>query len=225
MKETSRHIKALSLLLCLAMLFSFVALSSMTVFAMQLYIEVTVDDGQQYITLEVEPTDRIEDVKAKITEKNGTPVADQLLIFAGTVLEDGNTLQDYSIQKDSTIRLFVRESHADYIESTTITYSVAPTYTVTIPATVELGKTATISAENVVIEKGTQVEVSLTATSEDDNTFKLKTQGGAELTYTVQNEEADVVVGDTVLTVNPDSSASGETTLSFIPPDQYTVCG
>lgn len=107
---------------------------------------------------------------------------------------------------------------ADYIESTTITYSVAPTYTVTIPATVELGQTATISAENVVIEKGTQVEVSLTGTSEDDDTFKLKSQEGAELTYTVQNGNADVAVGDTVLTVNPDDSASGETTLSFIPP-------
>lgn len=100
--------KVLSVLLCVALLFSFAPISSLTAFAMQVFIEVTVDDGKQHITLEVEPTDRIEDVKAKIAEQNGTPVADQVLTFAGKVLEDGNTLQDYSIQKDSTIRLLVR---------------------------------------------------------------------------------------------------------------------
>ena len=62
----------------------------------------------KHITLEVEPTDRIEDVKAKIQESEGIPSDQMWLIFAGKRLEDHNTLQDYAIQKDTTLRLMLR---------------------------------------------------------------------------------------------------------------------
>jgi ubiquitin C len=55
------------------------------------------------ITLEVEPTDPVVDVKAKIQQRDGIPADRQRFIIGGNELEDGKTLRDYSIQRDSTL--------------------------------------------------------------------------------------------------------------------------
>lgn len=85
-----------------ALVFSLLAVNS---FAMQMFVK-HYEGG--YLTVEVEPNDSIEALRNKIFEKTGVPPEKQKLIFAGKELEDGKTLSDYNLQKDSTIHMALK---------------------------------------------------------------------------------------------------------------------
>ena len=146
------------------------------VHAMQIFVKIP---SAKHIALEVDPTDYIEDVKLKIQEEIGIPPYQQHLIFAGQELKDGNTLQDYSVKKDCTLNLVVRQNGSKM----DIIYYEPNAYTVTIPTSVDLSNRATsneIKVKDVNLEPNKEIKIKISKGVDKDGIIELSRENDAD---------------------------------------------
>lgn len=208
-------IKKQKTVISLMIVFCMLMMNVLPVSAMQIFVKTLTG---KTIILEVEPTDRIGDIKAMIYDKEGVLPYYQKFVFAGKQLEDGNTLQDYSIQKDATLHLILTNFSN---ETTTVEFVSEPSYTVTIPETLSIDQVAEIKAEDVILPLGDCLQISLAK----ENTWKMTSNEGAQLNYSLFQNGQDARNSDALLSVDPRQSSTGSTSFEPKVTDEVSYAG
>ena len=165
--------------------------------AMQIFVKTLTG---KHITLEVEPGDRIADVKTKISDKEGIPAAYQMLIFAGKTLEDDETLAGYNIQKDATIHLVLRGPSDLTVTGGTIGTDYSFTNNVIeILTDTPLTISGATTAEHIEIADGVNANITLAGVDIDvsaiENTaaIKIADNSTGNVTITLVDDKVNVL--------------------------------